>query len=108
MIVTNSFNLNMLPSAWTCRITTAELPVEAVAPALLAHRDAGQPIESAIGHADTAAVIMADLRRYMPHFDVELPANPRDVAMEPGQSIMVAECQNGQVKWFVVHLEGAA
>ena len=81
MIVTNSFNLNMLPSAWTCRITTAELPVEAVAPALLAHRDAGQPIE---------------------------PANPRDVAMEPGQSIMVAKCQNGQVKWFVVHLEDAA
>lgn len=108
MIVTNSFNLNMLPSAWTCRITTAELPVEAVAPALLAHRDAGQPIESAIGHAEDAALISADLRRVWPHFDVELTANPRDVTMEPGYAVMVAECREGQVKWFVVLLESVA
>jgi hypothetical protein len=98
MILTNAFSLNMLsPAATKVPVTVAviPLPIEVV-PALFA-----RGLTSAIGHADTAAVVGSVLGLPVPFARI-------NVSLGPGDEIVVAQYRGPRLpEGCIVLPEGA-
>lgn len=73
MHISNAFSLSMI--APRARIDVSPLTAEEVA---------ALPLESAIGHADTAKVISGLI-------GVDLPANRANIYLKPGEKMVVAQ-----------------
>lgn len=84
MKIANAFAISMLP---TDRITTVSFAGPRTADELkgyLARCAAGEPLESVIGHADTAKLVGEQL-------GVDLPVNRVNVKLSVGEHLIVAQ-----------------
>lgn len=73
MYISNAFSLSMVAPNSTIKVS----PLTAEEVAML-------PLESAIGHADTAKVVGSLL-------GVDLPANRANISLKPGEKMVVAQ-----------------
>lgn len=80
MFICNAFSLQML-TQFPARVTVQEITAEEVAKL---------PLVSAIGHADTAAVLSNLLGQ-------QLTANRINITLQPGESIIVAQLMGGRL-----------
>ena len=80
MYICNAFSLQMLPSTGG-NVTVSPITKEGVRALKLV---------SAIGHADTSAVV-SDL------LDIALPANRVSLKLQPGDAVIVAQIQGGRL-----------
>jgi len=95
-VITNAFSINMLEREGQ---DIAFVPVNAVAVKNLLRNETW---ESAIGHANTAAVVSKIL-------DIEIPANRTNVRLVPGEtSLIIAQYHGTRLKEGATELpEGA-
>ena len=80
MFIANAFSLQML-TQFPAHITVQEIPVEEVSKL---------PLVSAIGHTDTAKVLSGILGK-------NIKPNRVNVALQPGDSIIVAQLMGGRL-----------
>lgn len=96
MQLLNAFSLNMLPEL-PAVVLFREIPLSVAQEIAVS-----EGLESAIGHADTAAVLSGLL-------EVEVPVNRSNVILEPGQAMMVAQYSGPRLPEGATTLpEGAA
>lgn len=79
MLITNAFSLNMLGGAQHANVEVTQVTSTYAAEMLRA-----DGVESAVGHADTAAIIAADL-------GIEVPANRASLTLAAGTTLVVAQ-----------------
>lgn len=75
MVICNAFSLNMVPQV--CNVSIRTVTLEEA-------RQLAEGATSAVGHADTAAVMAAELQR-------EVTANRTNVALAPGSQALVGQ-----------------
>lgn len=73
MYISNAFSLSMVAPSATVKVSL-----------MTAEEVAALPLESAIGHADTAKVVGGLL-------GIDLPANRANISLNPGEKMVVAQ-----------------
>lgn len=97
MIITNAFSLNMLGGAEHSTVEITRISTTYAADMLRA-----DGVESAIGHADTAAVVSS-------HLDLDVPAVRSTLTLPTGSTIIVAQYSGPRLPEGVTALpEGAS
>jgi hypothetical protein len=88
MYIANAFSLQMLTSDEVSITVGPAVGPQAIKSILLGEQEI--TLQSAIGHADTAAVVSADL-------GVELPMARVNVQLHPGDELLVAQVIGGRL-----------
>ncbi len=91
MLLCNAFSLNMLKSL------NADIAIRPIAPQDVIDFAEREGLESAVGHADTAAVFSTVL-------GIKVPANRVSLALEPGDRLIVGQYRGPRLEAGVTEL----